>query len=888
MIQRFIDRFKTLTATRDHEGFTPYPWQVSLFQRMVEGRLPEALDIPTGLGKTSVMPIWLLARLENPHLPRRLIYIVDRRTVVDQASDEAARLAQKLSEDRALSTALGLKEGLPVSTLRGQLADNRLWSENPAHPAIVVGTVDMTGSRLAFQGYRLSRKQWPVHAGLLAYDSLILLDEAHLNPAFEGMLGDIRQLATAHPALPPVSQIMSLSATATGRQSDGLNLTEADLAHPRVRALLDAPKPLTLRPAEGNLPEQLAAEAWRLACPENGPSRRILVFCNERKMAGKVYDLLSKALRDYGKADKKDYIQSHLNLLVGERRVHERQSLRDSALYKWFLGETPPPSEGQSVFDTAVPAFIIATSAGEVGIDLDAQGMVCDLVSWERMVQRLGRVNRKGSPRAAPVTVITARDNDTQACLSLLRNLPLGEADTHDASVGALRRLNPIDIRQASTPVPLRPELTLPVAQGWTLTSLQEDHTGSPDLTPFLRGWVEADAPQCEVFWRAYIPWRQAEDRPDSAIIADWLEAAPPHLSEILEAPVWRVIEVLKKQFRAEITPESLQKGCVLLLDKRGRLLGHWTYRIFEALLKDSRQRERFENELAGRRLLLQADIGGLGAHGLLEETASPALTLDTDPDWAEATGLRFTLTPDAREARTASGFQFTLSGRDDEAGLVLSVHHLSNDMVANENTALSRHAQTLAEHQAWASRVADDMAKHLNLPDDLRHMLRLAIAHHDAGKAHPAWQSSMNAPKDGRIYAKTTGVGAKRTTNGYRHELGSLLDPQAQAALSSLPQELEALGWHLILAHHGHARPHINPFIPRAAGTAYHLPPELSRNLALEGALRFAQVQKHWGPWGLAWWEAVFRAADARASMWNDRRDTLSEDQRAMLETKQ
>jgi len=33
--------------------------------------------------------------------------------------------------------------------------------------------------------------------------------------------------------------------------------------------------------------------------------------------------------------------------------------------------------------------FLGATSAGEVGVDLDADHMVCDLVAWERMVQRL-------------------------------------------------------------------------------------------------------------------------------------------------------------------------------------------------------------------------------------------------------------------------------------------------------------------------------------------------------------------------------------------------------------------------------------------------------------------------------------------------------------------
>ena len=53
----------------------------------------------------------------------------------------------------------------------------------------------------------------------------------------------------------------------------------------------------------------------------------------------------------------------------------------------------------------AKPAFLIATSAGEVGVDLDADHMVCDLVPWERMVQRLGRVNRRGESDATIVVV---------------------------------------------------------------------------------------------------------------------------------------------------------------------------------------------------------------------------------------------------------------------------------------------------------------------------------------------------------------------------------------------------------------------------------------------------------------------------------------------------
>jgi CRISPR-associated endonuclease/helicase Cas3 len=132
-------------------GHRPFRWQQRLFEHLAAGHLPSALDLPTGLGKTSVMAIWLIARAHGAKLPRRLVYIVDRRAVVDQATMEAEKLRcapDKKSELQYFKAKLGLTgRSLPISTLRGQFIDNREWLADPAAAAIIIGTVDMIGSR---------------------------------------------------------------------------------------------------------------------------------------------------------------------------------------------------------------------------------------------------------------------------------------------------------------------------------------------------------------------------------------------------------------------------------------------------------------------------------------------------------------------------------------------------------------------------------------------------------------------------------------------------------------------------------------------------------------------------------------------------------------------
>src|ERR1700712_76942 len=81
-------------------GYDPFPWQRALYDRFIADRpdnIPSSCNLPTGLGKTSVIHIWLLALAHDPaKMPRRLVYVVNRRTVVDQTTNEVEKLRARL------------------------------------------------------------------------------------------------------------------------------------------------------------------------------------------------------------------------------------------------------------------------------------------------------------------------------------------------------------------------------------------------------------------------------------------------------------------------------------------------------------------------------------------------------------------------------------------------------------------------------------------------------------------------------------------------------------------------------------------------------------------------------------------------------------------------
>jgi len=89
--QWFAIEFQAVT------GYKPYAWQTALFNNLVLDHIPNNISLPTGSGKTSAIPVWLLAFIKNPTLPRRLVHVVDRRSVVDQATAVVEKMVTGLS-----------------------------------------------------------------------------------------------------------------------------------------------------------------------------------------------------------------------------------------------------------------------------------------------------------------------------------------------------------------------------------------------------------------------------------------------------------------------------------------------------------------------------------------------------------------------------------------------------------------------------------------------------------------------------------------------------------------------------------------------------------------------------------------------------------------------
>jgi CRISPR-associated endonuclease/helicase Cas3 len=276
----FASSFDLLTGNK------PFPWQQALYDDWFSvGRFPAACNLPTGLGKTSIIAVWLIARETSPgNVPRRLVYVVNRRTVVDQTTDEVEKYRNNLA-------AAGITQPLAISTLRGQFADNREWAADPSRPAVICGTVDMIGSRLLFSGYGCGFKSKPLHAGFLGQDVLLVHDEAHLEPAFQELLTAIENEQNRCHELRKF-HVIELSATSRS-DCEAFTLMPEDEKDEVVQKRITAKKSVALHEVDDE--RKLSDRVTDLALKHKDSRRAILIFVRTVEAVEKVADKLRKA-----------------------------------------------------------------------------------------------------------------------------------------------------------------------------------------------------------------------------------------------------------------------------------------------------------------------------------------------------------------------------------------------------------------------------------------------------------------------------------------------------------------------------------------------------------------------------------------------------------------
>jgi len=393
-------------------GRPPMRWMVRLFEDVIAGKPPRLVDLETGAGKTELVVIWLLAlawfgkqgRKGSP-VPRRLVWVVNRRVLVQQVHEVAEKLklaikapvgpiAEMATDLRSLCRQ-GSALDFDVVQLRGQRLDDREWALNPTMPQLIIGTVDQIGSRILFQGYGQGKWSRPMHAALFGVDAWVCVDEAHLVPAFAVTLRQVREMATRPlaDAVPPVITrffaklplwVTELSATPglpAPQAKEVFRLSDEDhedniiadrLLAKSMRRVVWKPQP-----EKKHIARDMVAEA--LATAASQPGSAIAVFCCTVEGAKAIAKELTKKHPD------------RVLLVTGRIRGYERDRLEQNALFKRFRQPHP-----ETPLSDTPPTFLVGTAAAEVGLDADASAIVCDFASLPTLVQRLGRLDRRG------------------------------------------------------------------------------------------------------------------------------------------------------------------------------------------------------------------------------------------------------------------------------------------------------------------------------------------------------------------------------------------------------------------------------------------------------------------------------------------------------------
>lgn len=825
----FAKEFETIT------GHAPYPWQQRMFDMIVKGNIPDTMVIPTGLGKTSIMHIWLLALKhtrthQHGYVPTRLVYIVDRRVIVDQASSEADKLRKKIESDDDCKSKIGR---LNISKLRGGggLEDNRNWMKEPHMPAIIIGTIDMIGSRLLFSGYGVGRGVRSFYAGLLGQDSLLVLDETHLSPAMESLLKDVEQISDINGAdrlYPP--KVLCMSATQPKKGNSVISLESDDMCNNAVKSRYRAVKELEVKkiPPKDNVVDEVA----KCAKTKSG---RVIVYIKSPKDALKISKNLEKDGRD-------------VVVLTGTIRGFERDRLSEKKAYKTFLDK-----------HVGKPAYMVATSAGEVGADFDADHIICDATTLDSLIQRLGRLNRTGGTDRKSTATLIYNGSEKGSVAETVKFLV--ERKMRDGSPQALSKmlegLDKDDVDRMFESKPKIQPLTKDLLDSWSMTSIYREYRSRPHVRFWLRGDENKRRSYTYVCWREDVKYVEDDD-------AD---------------KVFAKYRILPKETLREYTDEVYK----FLKDKDGQII----------IIKDDGQCKKQttsdiqEEDLYFATVVLPTDFGGLDKRGFL--------SLGETSPVRDVADISYNESQDGKGLSEYSRCRVLVEQVDDAQEAIEQIGGLSKEpeidkrldstmklvyeiciTKADEDAPTKKiryykktkrrpHAsveQKLDEHLNDVKKKATNIVEsYLNIPEAVKNAIIMAAEYHDKGKENTVWQRCMHVKPNKMPLAKTANGKRPLKMGGFRHELHSThwLEEKPR---NELGDEAE-LVLHLVASHHGWARP---CFKPEAKD---------NKAMGLDGddqiltrvAERYANLQKRFGAFGLAWLEGLLRGADWSAS---------------------
>lgn len=483
----FSPWFKSATGVPRHE------WQYDLGNAAeCRNRL---IRIPTGLGKTlGVLAAWIYNRIERQDdtWPRRLVWCLPMRVLVEQTENEARRLLEKL---HLLWDGKGDHTGkVGVHQLMGG-EDAGDWHLYPEECAILIGTQDMLLSRALNRGYACPRARWPMEFGLLNQDALWVMDEVQLMDVGLATSAQLQQFReedkSGRQSLRPC-YTWWMSATL---QPDWLNSVDtqvmvADLrqsqltisADQRTGNLWEVEKSLTITTIADD------AAIAELALKEH----QILEDSAYGKISLVILNTVDRAVAVYSEIRKRRGADADTRLIHSRFRGHERAAWRKAFLCR----EACRPG---------VDRIIVATQVIEAGVDISASCLITELAPWPNLVQRFGRAARYGG-QAKVVVVSRQLTEDKDA-------LPYGQDELKDTLADACRKIQFQGVAQASLEdfeanltadtrsklYPYVPQYLLLRRELDELFDTTADLTGADlDISRFIRTGDECD---CHVFW---------------------------------------------------------------------------------------------------------------------------------------------------------------------------------------------------------------------------------------------------------------------------------------------------------------------------------------------------------------------------------------------------